>query len=436
MKHSFSILILCASLSAQAQIQISGSEFVTVTPAKTTGLNTVYLIRNSADATITYTGTAATVERFSRLGGGYAEPLVDLSSDGGSISWRPDPDGMGYIITDGASKLCIWVANYATAPYTISGLSVSASDCDRTVLSPRGEALPIYYYTVNGQAIEIARHICMKYTTQVYVEDGKFYNFVEKELTINHVNSNISAPAPLCDTRFSIAPGDFDARWSDSDAVESDFMSAIAVDATTWAVQTARDADNEITAESDNLGGSAPCEITFEAAVSDAAVFRRWEVSSDPDFINTDLIYDGNEFTHTFTDAGTTYVRFLADNAAGSCEYQSETYTISIGQSKLDCPNALSPGNEDGVNDLWKVSYSSIVEFHCEIYNRWGKRLAVLTDPSQGWDGKVGSKTVGPGVYFYVIKAVGSDGVKYNLSGDINVIGVKGNPLQTPVENE
>ncbi len=39
----------------------------------------------------------------------------------------------------------------------------------------------------------------------------------------------------------------------------------------------------------------------------------------------------------------------------------------------------------------------------------------------------IGGKPVPAGVYFYVIKAVGADGVKYNKAGDINVIGFKDN---------
>ena len=73
------------------------------------------------------------------------------------------------------------------------------------------------------------------------------------------------------------------------------------------------------------------------------------------------------------------------------------------------------------------MSYKSIVSFHCEIFNRWGQKLCTLTDPSQGWDGKYGGKVVGPGVYFYVIKARGADGKDYKLSGDINVIGSRRN---------
>jgi hypothetical protein len=48
--------------------------------------------------------------------------------------------------------------------------------------------------------------------------------------------------------------------------------------------------------------------------------------------------------------------------------------------------------------------------------------MCSFTNPAEGWDGKYNGKAVPAGVYYYVIKAEGSDGVKYNLSGDINII--------------
>ena len=100
----------------------------------------------------------------------------------------------------------------------------------------------------------------------------------------------------------------------------------------------------------------------------------------------------------------------------------SDTYTVNIGESELVCPNAFSPGSSEGVNDVWKVSYKSIIEFHCSIFNTWGNRIIELNDPGQGWDGKYKGKLVDPGVYYYVIRAKGSDGKTYKLSGDINII--------------
>jgi gliding motility-associated-like protein len=127
----------------------------------------------------------------------------------------------------------------------------------------------------------------------------------------------------------------------------------------------------------------------------------------------------------TFEDAGTFYWRFIGTNAAGTCTANSDVYTVTIGTSSLVCPNVFSPGSSEGVNDVWKVSYSSIISFKCWIFNRWGVQICELNDPSQGWDGKYKGKLVDSGVYYYVIEAKGSDGKKYKLNGDINIIKYK-----------
>ena len=210
-------------------------------------------------------------------------------------------------------------------------------------------------------------------------------------------------------------------------SIESASVAAYAVDARTRATQTPRDADNEIKEGSDGLGGSAPCEILFEAAVSDAAIYTRWEISRTPEFETLENSFSELEFSYTFTEQGTYYVRFTADNADATCPFESEVYEIFIGESRLDIPNAFSPDASPGTNDEWKVSYKSLIDYECHIFNRWGKELFQSKDPAQGWDGKYGGKYVPAGVYFYVIKAKGSDGRKYNKSGDINIINYKRN---------
>ena len=68
----------------------------------------------------------------------------------------------------------------------------------------------------------------------------------------------------------------------------------------------------------------------------------------------------------------------------------------------------------------------SLIDFDCHIFNKWGTELFSTTDPSIGWDGKYRGKYVPAGTYYYVIRAEGSDGKKYKLSGDINIIGYHG----------
>jgi len=50
-------------------------------------------------------------------------------------------------------------------------------------------------------------------------------------------------------------------------------------------------------------------------------------------------------------------------------------------------PNAFSP-NDDGVNDIFKVSGIKLDDFNLYIFNRWGELIFKSNDISEGWDGK------------------------------------------------
>lgn len=418
MKHTLYIIAaLLTSFAAQGKVNFTGTRVIEVTPDKRTGLDAVYVVENGAEA-LMHSRSGATWERFSNLGGGFAE-AVEAGADGVAVGNQD----MGYIVTEGSDKFYCWVVCYNRQPYAVTGIDVAGSDCDRVTLNVYGSAPEIHYYTINGQRQTLSRDIELTWQTLSYDSESMVYNPCEASVTLAAAEGHVGAQAPLCDTHFTIHPDRFALAWGIGQEAQSATVDAVAVAAQTSAEQAERDNSNEQTVESESLGGSAPCEITFRSAVTDAAIYHRWEVSSSPEFDDAQLTYDQLDFTHTFEDAGSTYVRLVANNADGSCEYIGDTYTITIGESRLECPNAFSPGSSEGVNDEWKVSYRSIVTFHCEIFNRWGKRLATLTDPSQGWDGKVGGKAVPAGVYFYVIKARGADGRDYNLSGDINVVG-------------
>ncbi len=425
---------LLTAVCATAQLDVTGGHFTSITPPASSGLQSVYVVEELSETKFVYHASSANVQVqwYGKLGGGYAEDVPILTKVPGTndyvIPTALGPDDHGFIITDGSKRLCFWVVNYANYPFAVSGITAAESDCDRIALNVSGSAPEMPYYTVNGRRELVDRKISLEYNTLVYDSESHTYNQTLTRENLTSAEGTIYAMAPLCDTDFTLYPDRFASAWGHGNAVKSSSVQAIAVKAETKASQTARDADNEQKVESEGLGGSAPCEIEFSAAVTDAAIYRRWEIASTPDFVDTSLTFDQLDFTYTFTEAGTNYVRFTANNADGTCEYLGETYTVSIGESRLECPNAFSPGTSEGVNDEWKVSYRSIVSFDCQIFNRWGQKMATLTDPSQGWDGKHNGKVVKSGVYFYVIKATGSDGKEYKLSGDINIISSRRNP--------
>lgn len=384
-----------------------------------TGLEAVYVLPTTEGVTITFDGASASASwsYFSNLGGAYSEEL----GTGKSVQCRPGD--MGYIIEDNGRQTCFWIVDYAAHELALESLEPSAeSDCSRVVLDFTGAADDIVFYGINGRRHVLSRELELTWQTLQLDEANFSYTNAEGRETISGITNVISAIAPLCNTTFVLSGDRFLKAWNMEQSIESPLFSTVSVDATTRATQTPREADNEIKASTDGLGGSAPVEISFEAAVTDAAIFKEWQISRDSEFGILENSFNDLEFTYTFTEQGTTYVRFNANNNDGTCPYESEVYQVFIGESKLDIPNAFSPESSPGVNDEWKVSYKSLVRFECHIFNKWGKELFHTTDPAKGWDGKVGNKYVPSGVYYYVIKAEGADGVKYNKAGDINII--------------
>ncbi len=92
--------------------------------------------------------------------------------------------------------------------------------------------------------------------------------------------------------------------------------------------------------------------------------------------------------------------------------------------SKLEIPNVFSP-NGDGINDFFQVKAQTLRTFNGQILNRWGRVLYEWTnweDFEAGWDGKInGGSKASPGVYFYIIKAEGMDGIPYDEHGALHL---------------
>lgn len=398
---------------------------VEVTPEANSGLEGVYVLDSTAGVKMEYafSGTAPVWHRFSNLGGAFAEPVAATTA-GGVSSVTLGAGDMGYIVEHEGRQHCFWIVDYSGHMLVLNSLTPSPEqDCDRLRLDFGGQAEAIPYYSINGRRMELSRELKVEYTALVFDEESFNYAPRTASETLSSAGASFSVPNPYMATAFTLTGDRFLQAWGRGLSVQSATVDPAGIDARTRATQATREVDNEQREETEGLGGSAPCDIEFEAAVTDGAVFHEWQISRSPEFDINELTYTDLVFTYTFREQGTIYVRFVAANADATCEYYSDTYEVFIGESKLEIPNAFSPHNEDGVNDLWKVSYKSLVSYECHIFNRWGQQLFSSTDPSEGWDGKTGSKFVPAGVYYYVINATGSDGVRYKRAGDINIIG-------------
>lgn len=400
-----------------------------------TGINGgIYVVPDVNGLRITHTSSASPSTggtkwlRYSTLGAAYAEEITPSGHDAGT-SWLDSPRGdMGYVIeSQGEAPVYIWVTDYSAHTFTPGTLSLSPEqECGRVALDCTGSADEIAYYSITGRRQTLTRDITLSYLTLDWDDATQTYAQIPVSETLSHLTPTLHAAAPLCSTSFTLAGDRFLTAWGKEASCTTGTYEPHSISAHTETIADNSTADNEISSSQPGaLGGSAPLTVTFSAQVTDAALFHEWQISRTPDFEDVTLRASELDFTHTFTEQGTLYVRLYCANADASCEYFSPTYEVSIGESMLKCPNAFTPFNQDGVNDIWKVTYSSIIQFECHIFNRHGRKITSFTDPSQGWDGRYGGKFVPAGAYYYVIKARGSDGKEYKLSGDINIVDYK-----------
>lgn len=123
---------------------------------------------------------------------------------------------------------------------------------------------------------------------------------------------------------------------------------------------------------------------------------------------------------NTFTEFGTYPVTVTATDAFGCKGTASVDVVVEVNINTF-IPNIFTP-NGDGKNDVFKVDFieglDAVQNFEGSIFNRWGRKVAELSDPSSEWDG--GNQ--GDGVYFYVINITAIDGQEYKLNGHITLL--------------
>lgn len=103
--------------------------------------------------------------------------------------------------------------------------------------------------------------------------------------------------------------------------------------------------------------------------------------------------------------------------------------TVVIINKECDCtilvPNAFSP-NSDGINDKFLVRLSEgcpVAKFELSIYNRYGQRVFLTTDPATGWEGTFKGKRADVGTYMYYTRITLRENPEVKFyKGDISLI--------------
>lgn len=427
----------CFALTAQVVIEGGSKPSIKETPKSDTGLHAIYVCRDFNNLLVKYQASGTDVVNwysFDSRGGAYAQPMV--AHVDGRESWIvPAEKSLGYIIEEGTKRTYIWVIDYSRYELRLNSAEmIYEGDCGAILVAVNGSGDDIVYYTINGGYRILNREIALRYKTLKWNNEDLQWADEEKNEKYEGFKSKIIIPAPLCETDVELSGDKFLMQWGEPQQVISEVHKPEAVSAMTVAIEEEKNEDNK-NHNGDALGGSAPVTITFKAYPTDAVVHHEWQMARDADFENIETRYNREEISETFTENGVTYWRYVGANAAGDCEAIGDTYTVAISESELKCPNAFSP-NGDGVNDVWRVSYKSIITFRCTIFNRWGNLIKEFNNPADGWDGKYKGKVVPSGTYYYVIDAEGAEGKRYKLKGDINIVNFKGKDKPLPGGDE
>ena len=387
---------------------------------------------------------------------------VELRSKIGNADWYSTETGMAvrtdmeyvYDLDDGGYYLVKGGVEYN--PFYVftcktSELAMTVDlDCDATMLRLTGDVTPYSYTRRNGSRATYARTCSIDYNALVWNND-------QWEDSAAQITMNLASTIPM-DALYGKTPIKlcYDAELRDTLGLDPVCLTYDVTEEAVKAVKmelvtlgTARENDpagnNELERPIEQIldaamSYSGALEVAFYSNPTPAVQFYGWDIYQSTERIAT---RNDKDIRYTFSEPGSYRVVCKVSNR--TCLSDSAEMIINISESYLRVPNVFTP-NGDGTNDEFRVAYRSLREFHCWVYNRWGKLVYEWTDPAKGWDGTIYGKPAAEGAYYYVIRALGTDADKnarytmkavynkkklkadeamigvYQLSGDINLL--------------
>lgn len=422
------ITLLLLPLAAVAQVRISGTHYDLPQPVNIDHV-VLFADLSQSDAYLEYTGTSSFEWR--DLSGNVVQTGT------GAETLYPVSD-QGYILATPDTTISFYVIDYKLYRITLNELTAEP-DCKQTMLTLDAVIPEMSYLDEYLMMHKLTREAEVHYTSLGWSDSEKAWTDSAVVETVR-LMPQMLVGAPLKDTYFMLRADQYAAALGiEEDSIASFDMTAIAVDCRPASVTTKRgeSTENEVERPIDEsqLTGSAPIEINFLShANKPTATFFLWEI-----YKGTDLVASrrDEDMRYTFMTNGSYQVKLWVSN--DRCTTDSVVFDISISSSQLLVPNVFTP-NGDGINDEFRVMYRSLAEFHCWVYNRWGKLVYEWDDPAKGWDGTINGRPAAAGAYYYIIRARGTDadpkitkyhkttkrrpadiGI-YQLSGDINLV--------------
>lgn len=108
--------------------------------------------------------------------------------------------------------------------------------------------------------------------------------------------------------------------------------------------------------------------------------------------------------------------------AANDCSAEAYIRIKVYEGPEIYVPSAFTP-SPDGLNDVLKAIPVGIVQFrYFTIYNRWGQVVFTTSNPSVGWDGKIGGVKQSSAVYVWMAEGIDYKGRTVSRQGTVTLI--------------
>ncbi len=164
--------------------------------------------------------------------------------------------------------------------------------------------------------------------------------------------------------------------------------------------------------------GDAPLNVGF-GDNSVRGYQYKWEFGDDSvrTYIKHELT---DSVRHTYYKPGEYSVKLTIESELHCIDSLRFNY-ISVDPSDVQIPNVFTPDG-DGYNDNFFIYFKSLRFLSVEIFSQSGLKVYGFTGDGEllkswtGWDGNINNSSVRarPGVYYYIVRALGWDDKKYD----------------------
>jgi gliding motility-associated-like protein len=409
-----SVLFLIA-IVAYSQFVASGTgKWIQLTGKNVNNIDAVFLFNGiTPDNQVQFTGSGTSYS-WTTYGGSFVSNASAISVE----------DGTGYILSVNGVQYHIWVIDYARYLPSLKSLTVveGSDKCSKIALNFGGTIPDLVYSDKNNSTQKLPRQFNLSYADLEY-SSGQWVAITRSQ-TVTAPISSIPVDAPYKDTSFSLSGDQYATQFGIATSVSSDNYKAIRVESHPEGRIVERDAANESGRKINTLEGSGPLNVSLKSNTNvPVTQFYEWKIYK-VDNAGSSLRYTDTDLRYTFNETGAYKVMLTVASNANTCTY-IDSLNVLVSTSFINVPNVFTP-NGDGKNDQFRVSYRSIADYKILLYSSWAGRVYMSTDPAQGWDGRVGGRLAPPGVYYYLITATGTDGKKFKLKGNVNLLRSKG----------